>query len=204
MGDSCLSVYAAKLGLETDNIKEELIMKNNILKFGLISGSIIVGIPTLTGLIIGYGPETFKTGEIIGYSTMILSMLIIFLAAREYQNSHPQESIGFMKIFGIGAGISAIAGLMFGLYNLIYVEYIAPDFMQQYYQYYIEGIKNSGASAAEIAQQISQLESEKEMFMNPMVNFSVMFATVFLIGLVVSIISGLFQRDRNQQASLAS
>ncbi len=179
-------------------------MRHSILKFGLISGSIIVGIPLLSGLVIGYGPETFKTGEIIGYSTMILSMLIIFIAVKEYQKAHRSEVVGFLKILSIGAGISTIAGLMFGIYNVIYVEFIDPEFMQQYYQYYIEGIKSSGAAAAEIERQISQLEREKDMFMNPIVNFFAMFVTVFMIGLSVSVISGLFQKDRIKQLNAAT
>lgn len=170
-------------------------MKSNILKYGLIAGTIIVLIPVITGLIIGYGPDTFKTGEIIGYSTMILSLMMIFLAVREYQKRHPDEVVGFAKIVGIGAGISFIAGFMFGVYNVIYVTYIHPEFMQEYYQYYLANIQNSGAPQAEIDAQIAKLEQEKALFMNTTFNFFVMFLTVFVIGLVVSIISGLFQRE---------
>ena len=178
-------------------------MRINILKYGLIAGSIVVLIPVIAGLIMGYGPETFKMGEIIGYSTMVLSLMMIFFAVNEYQKKHPTELIGFAKIFTIGAGISLIAGIMFGIYNLIYVAYISPDFMDQYYAYYVETIKNSGASAESIEQQVRKLEEEKELFMDPKVNFFVMFMTVFVIGLVVSTASGLFQKDKNRQESLA-
>lgn len=175
-------------------------MQNNIIKYGLIAGGVIVLIPVITGWLIGYGPETFKMGEIIGYSTMILSLLLIFLAVNDYQKAHPEEVITFGKILLIGLGISAIAGAMFGIYNLVYVYYIDPNFMEQYYSYYVENIRNSGAPAAEIEQKIAQLESEKEMFMNPVVNFFLMFVTVFMIGVVVSIVSGLFQKSKVQQA----
>ncbi len=178
-------------------------MKNHILKFGLIAGTVIVGIPVISGFIIGYGPDSFKMGEIIGYSTMVLSLLVIFFASKEYQKQHPTEVIGFTRIFTLGLGISAIAGLMFGIYNVVYVTYISPEFMDQYYEYYLQGIRDSGAAAEEIIAQIAKIESEKEMFMNPMVNFLVMFATVFIIGLVISMISGLFQRDKNRQQAVS-
>ncbi len=177
------------------NQQGKIKVKSNIIKYGLIAGTIIVLIPVITGLIIGYGPDTFKTGEIIGYSTMILSLMMIFLAVREYQKRHPNETVGFAKIVGIGAGISFIAGFMFGIYNVIYVTYIHPDFMQEYYQYYLANIQNSGAPQAEIDAQIAKLEQEKSLFMNTTFNFFIMFLTVFMIGLVVSIISGLFQRE---------
>lgn len=171
-------------------------MKSNIVKYGLIAGTIIVMIPVIAGMIMGYDPDTFETGEIIGYSTMILSLMMIFLAVREYQKKNPEEALGFGKILLIGGGISLIAGFMFGIYNVIYVTYINPDFMQEYYQYYIQSIQNSGASQVDIDNQITQLEKEKEMFMNPLVNFFLMFITVFVIGLIVSVISGLFQRQK--------
>lgn len=177
-------------------------MKNNIIKFGLMAGTVIVLIPVITGWLIGYGPETFKIGEIIGYSTMILSLLLIFVAVREYQKTHPDEQLSFGKVFLIGTGISAVAGVMFGIYNLVYVYYIAPDFMEQYYGYYIENIRNSGAPEEHIAAQISELEQEKALFMSPLVSFFMMFASVFMIGLIVSVISGLFQTQRDKgQAS---
>ena len=173
-------------------------MNKSILKFGLIAGVVIVMIPVITGWIIGYGPETFKMGEIIGYSTMILSLLLIFVAVKDYKQAHPDTPLTFGRIFVIGAGISAVAGLMFGVYNLVYVYYIAPDFMEQYYGYYIENIRQSGAPAEQIEQEIAQLESEKEFFMSPVINFFLMFVTVFVIGLIVSIVSGLFQADKNR------
>lgn len=175
-------------------------MQNNIIKYGLIAGGVIVLIPVVAGLIIGYGPETFKMGEIIGYSTMILSLLLIFLAVNDYQKTHPDEVVTFGKIFLIGLGISAIAGIMFGIYNVVHVLYIDPEFMEKYYGYYVEQIRNSGASAAEIDQKIAQLESEKALFMSPTINFFLMFITVFVIGVVVSLVSAFFQRSRVQQA----
>ncbi len=171
-------------------------MKSNILKFGIIAGFIIVLIPVLGELIIGYGPASFKMGEIIGYATMVLSLMMIFFAVKEYQQRNPKEVLGFTKIFVIGAGISFIAGLMFGIYNVIYVSYIHPEFMQDYYLYYVQTIKDSGISAAEIDSQLAKLEQEKTLFMNPLFNFFLMFVTVFLIGLVVSLLSGLFQREK--------
>ena len=175
-------------------------MQTNIIKYGLVAGGIIVMIPVITGWLIGHGPETFEIGAIIGYSTIILSLLLIFIAVNDYQKKHPNEEIGFKKIFLIGAGISAIAGIMFGLYNLVYVYYIAPDFMDVYYGHYMEDVRNSGATATEIELKISQLEQEKEMFKSPVINFLMMFITVFVVGLIVSVVSGLFQKSKLQQS----
>ncbi len=171
-------------------------MKQTILKYGLLAGTIIVLIPSISGLIIGYGEETFATGEIIGYSTMIFSLMMIFVAVNKFQKQFPNEHTGFKQIFLIGAGISFIAGIMFGIYNVVHVLYIDPEFMNNYYEYSINNIKNSGLSVKAVEQQIAEMESQKEMFMKPSVNFLLMFVTVFAIGLIVSIISGLFQKEK--------
>lgn len=171
-------------------------MHSNIIKYGFIAGSVIILIPVVSEWFMGRGPETFRMGEIIGYSTMILSLLLIFVAVNNYQKAHPNESLSFAQIFLIGIGISAIAGVMFGVYNLVYVYYIAPDFMEQYFSYYVENIRNSGAPQAQIDKQIAQLEQEKEFFMSPWINFAVMFVTVFGIGVIVSLIAGFAQKSK--------
>ena len=173
-------------------------MSQKVLKYGLISGSFIVLIPVISGWIIGTDPETFRMGEIIGYSTMVLSLLLIFWAVKEYKATRPAESLTFTQIFLIGAGISAIAGMMFGIYNWVYVTYISPDFMDQYFNYYIDNIRNSGASTAEIDAKITKLNEEKALFMNPFVSFFAMFITVFMIGIVISIVSGLSQSTKSE------
>ncbi|MCW8880634.1 MAG: DUF4199 domain-containing protein [Kangiellaceae bacterium] len=173
-------------------------MQQNILKYGLISGSIIVLIPVISGWIMGTEPETFRMGEIIGYSTMILSLLLIFLAVNEYKKNNPGSFLSFGKVLLIGLGISAIAGVMFGIYNWIYVTFLEPEFMDQYFNYYIENIRNSGASQADIDSQIAKLEQEKEIFMNPFVSFMAMFVSVFGIGLNISLVSAFSQSSKEK------
>ena len=171
-------------------------MQQNILKYGLISGSIIVLIPVISGWIIGTDPETFRMGEIIGYSTMLLSLLMIFLAVNEYKKNNPDLPLTFAKALLIGLGISAIAGIMFGVYNWVYVTFLEPEFMDQYFNYYIENIRNSGASQSDIDSQIAKLEEEKAFFMNPFVSFFAMFITVFGIGLIISLVSAFSQSTK--------
>ena len=175
-------------------------MKQKIFKYGLLAGSVIVLIPVITSWFIGTGPETFAIGEIIGYSTMIVSLLLIFMAVNEYKQSQPERSVSFSKILMIGTGISAIAGVMFGIYNWVYVTYIAPEFVDQYYNYYIENIRSSGAPQTEIDSSIASLNEEKEMFMNPIVSFLAMFVSVFIVGLIISFFSAFTQSSKANDA----
>ncbi|MDO6428792.1 DUF4199 domain-containing protein [Thalassotalea sp. 1_MG-2023] len=172
-------------------------MKKLIMKYGLIAGVVVVCIPFIGSLVMGSDPSTYQMGEIIGYSTMIFSLLTIFLAVKEYK-VQCNEVVSFKQIFLLGIGITFIAAFMFGVYNVLYATVIEPDFMNNYFNYYIENIRNSGATEEVINQQIAQLEQEKSFFMNPLVNFSVMFASVFMIGLIISVVFAFSQSERKR------
>lgn len=162
-------------------------MQKLSIKWGLIAGTIMVGIPFISYLLMGGGPETFKLGEIIGYATIICSLLLIYVAVNEYRLLQANQQISFVNGLAVGLLVSTLAATMFGIYNVIYVELLEPGFMDQYYNYYIEQISNSGKPQVEIDQQIQAFEQEKQMFMNVYLQFFLMFITVFVIGLIVSL-----------------
>jgi len=164
-------------------------MQSVTLKWGTISGVIIFGIPLLTYFVFGGGSENYGIGEIIGYSAIVLSLLMIFAAINEYRKLQPNQRVSFGKGLLIGLLISAIAGTMFGVYNWIYVTFLDPGFMDEYYGYYIEQIRGSGKTAAEIEQAIQSYEAGKAFFASPVVQFATYFFTVFGIGLIISLFS---------------
>lgn len=156
------------------------------LSYALIAAGILVLVNLLSLLTLGTRPENFDAAEVLGYLGILLSLSVIYVAVDRQRQSMIQARIPFKEAFLIGFWICLLAGVLFGIYNIIYVEFIAPDFMESYYGYYIDQVRQSGLSAAEIDQHIAQLESEKAMFMNPLLQFSVMFFTYFAIGVVVS------------------
>lgn len=162
-------------------------MKQITIKWGMISGLIMVGVPMITYLLIGGGPETFRIGELIGYATIVLSLLLIFIAINEVRKLQDEQTIGFFKGLAVGLMISAIAGTLFGIYNWVYMSFLEPGFLDQYYDYYIEQLKASEPDPATLDSQIQSFEEQREMFANPFFQFVVMFFTVFAIGLIVSI-----------------
>ncbi|MCO7225607.1 DUF4199 domain-containing protein [Pleionea sp. CnH1-48] len=171
-------------------------MKSTILKYGLLSGGVMILIFSISFALMKPAPENYRIGEIIGYSTMILSMLVIYIACNEYRLQQPGQSVTFGQVFRLGIAISAIAGTMFGIFNWVYVEIFHPEFMEEYYSYFVESVKNSGASEAEIAETLKRLESEKEMFSSPAVQFFTMFITVFMIGAIVTLVTSFIQSKK--------
>jgi VIT1/CCC1 family predicted Fe2+/Mn2+ transporter len=79
----------------------------------------------------------------------------------------------------------------FGLYNIFYIEVLDPEFMTKYADHAIAN-QSVGKSADEIMEIRQSVTSEMEMFDNPAIQFVLMFLSVFIMGAIVSLISGFF------------
>ena len=91
----------------------------------------------------------------------------------------------------------------FGLYNVIYILWLDPQFLDKYYAYEVNQARAS-VPAAELNERLKEIQDMREMFASPAVQFIVMFFSVFVIGLIVTIISTLILKRRPAQATLAS
>lgn len=86
-------------------------------------------------------------------------------------------------------------GLDFGTQEVIYVKYMNPDFMETYYASVLADLEAS-LPESEYQERARAMEAEKELFTNPLMNFFLMFITVFLIGLIMSILSALILKRK--------
>lgn len=166
--------------------EKKYLMKKLIIKFGLIGASLIVGVPLLSIAIVGLGPDSFAVGELIGYSTIVIAMLLIIVAQLNYRKEQGGQ-LSFGDAFKIGLGISTIGGLAFGLYNTVYVLFIDPEFNEKYFAYSM-GLER-GTPAFQ--QQYAEALSGNNFMFSIEGQALLMFLTVFLIGFVISIIGGL-------------
>ena len=164
-------------------------MKNIVLKHGLYATSVVVGIPLLVWVFTP-GEPNYDLGEIIGYATMILCMAFVFLGIREHRDHQLNGTISFWQALKLGMSIALIPSLAFGIYDLLYVAYLDPDFYDAYYSQYVADLKSS-LSQDDFEKALTEIEAQKELFTNPVMQFLVMFLTVFLIGFVVSLLSSL-------------
>ena len=63
-------------------------MKKIVLTFGLISGAIISAMFMITMPLYKSGALSMDNGEIIGYSTMVISLSLIFFGVKSYRDQH--------------------------------------------------------------------------------------------------------------------
>lgn len=163
-------------------------MKATVLKYGIRS-AITIAVLFLLALTLGKNLD-YGLQEVIGYTSMVLSLVFVFFGIKHYRNYENNGVVSFGKALLIGILITLFAALAFGIIDLIYIKYINPDFTTEYYTRSVEELKNS-LSGAELEAKLAKMESQKELFMNPYMSFLLMSFTVFLIGFIISLISSL-------------
>ena len=178
-------------------------MKNPIIKYGLYSSVFLVIMFIISFLVFKEGTSG---SELFGYSAMLLSMIFVFLGIRQYREEVGKGSLSFWQGFKTGLQIVSFPSLSFGLFTLLYVTVINPEFTETYYAKMIEKTQvemtAEGATPETIEEKLAKMASEKEFFTNPFMQFLVMGATVFLIGIVASLISS-FVLKKEPKASFS-
>ncbi|HJU38017.1 MAG TPA: hypothetical protein VJ724_00490, partial [Tahibacter sp.] len=90
--------------------------------------------------------------------------------------------------------VSAVAAAVFAVATWAFYAIVGDALPQALYEFYANGIRDSGASAESIATRLAELERMKPFFWNKPLQAAVMFATVFLIGVVESALGAWFVR----------
>lgn len=166
----------------------------SIIRFGLLFGlALVIGFYA-SHLLLGTTPNNFIVSEMVGYGVMIISSLAVIMGIKDYKQNRAPAPLGFMGGLGVGLGISLIAAHVSALYNWLYLVFINPTFTTTYLQYSEQKIHSSGLEPIVIEQQLADLADYAELMSNNFTQSVLMFATVFVIGLLISVVSALALR----------
>ncbi len=168
-------------------------MQKTVLRYGLY-GAITICALFLLSLTVGKS-LSYEIQEVIGYTTMVVSLAFVFFGIKHFRDKENEGKITLGKALLIGVLISLITAVAFGLLDFIYVKYINPDFMNEYYAHSVAKLEAS-LPPEEFQEQLAKMEAEKEMFMNPVMSFVFMSMTVFVIGFIISLISSLILQKK--------
>lgn len=173
-------------------------MKKNILVFGLISGFILSAFMAIS-MYICYNSNNFEGSMAVGYASMLIAFSFIFVAVKNYRDKFNAGIISFGKGFRIGLFITLIASTMYVIAWLIDYYLFIPDFMDRYTEAMISKSRAEGDTQLELNQEISKMESYKEMYKNPVLVVLFTYLEVLPIGLVVSVICALILKRRTDK-----
>lgn len=170
-------------------------MRKIVLTFGLISGLITSGMLAISLPLLLSGVINFDNSEIIGYSSMVLSFLLVFFGIRSYREN-AGGSITFGRAFKVGILITLVSCAVYVLaWEIAYFGFF-PDFWDQYSEHFVKTMRAEGASEAAIAAKQKQMADFKRYYDNPLINAAVTFAEPFPVGLIVTLISAAILRRK--------
>jgi hypothetical protein len=173
-------------------------MKKIVIKYGMYGVAVML-IISVSAFFIFKNNHNWEVQEIIGYATIVLSLLFVFFGIRHYRDTYNAGQLGFGKGLGLGTLIALLPSVAFGL--LTWIEgWIDPEWQDKYYTHYIENVKKT-TSPEKLQAALKEIEVQREIFASPMAQFGLMFLTVFVIGFIIAIISALILR-RNKKISL--
>lgn len=171
-------------------------MKKTVLTFGLISGAISSLMMIATA---AFGKEIgFDKGAYLGYTSIVLSFLLVFFGIRSYRDNVGNGHITFRKGFAVGISITMISCACYVVtWEIIYYNFL-PHFWDYYGAHLVEKLKASGASPAAVQAKVDEVARYKELYKNPIINAAMTFIEPFPIGLIITLISAAILRRTPQ------
>lgn len=181
------------------HIQTKQTMKNTILRFGLISGSILalmLAVTTLVFKYIGFDKVGFENSAYFGYASMVAGMSVIYFAVKSYRDQHLGGSISFGRALLVGLGIVGISCVVYSLCWLVIYYNFIPTFMDDYAAFCVQKAQATGASQAQLNQTIADINQMKEWYQNPFLIFLITLAEPTPVGLLMSLVIAVLMRKK--------
>jgi uncharacterized protein DUF4199 len=179
-------------------------MNKTVWTFGLISGAILSAMMLLTiPFVDSIGSDR---GEIIGYTTMVLASLLIYVGVRSYRDNVAGGTIGFGRALAVGSLIVAVSSVCYVVTWEIMFFKLNPEYAERFRTTAIEKAKASGESPAAIQKQIQDIERFQTLYRNPAFNAAVTFLEPLPVGLIIAFVTAgvLSRKRRGSESELAA
>lgn len=169
-------------------------MLKKILTYGAIAG-VIAGAPLSAMVVVMKGHPPLRYGVLLGYLIMLIALSSIFLAIKRHRDGDLGGVIRFWPAFGMGLGISVVAGVLYVLTWETAVAATHMDFASGYAKAMIAEQQAKGVTGEALAQFTAQMEQFKIQYANPLYRLPMVFAEIFPVGLLVSLVSAASLRN---------
>ena len=175
-------------------------MKKVILVYGLIAGTIVGGLMLLTMPLWDQGIINFDNGELVGYTTMVVALSMVFFGIKSYRDNHAGGVITFWTGCKIGLMITLVAGIMYALAWEISYARMGESFTKEMNEYYLnetmEEMKAEGASEKEMQEARAEWANFAEMYKNPLIRFPVTLMEILPVGILITLASAGILRNK--------
>jgi hypothetical protein len=170
-------------------------MKKTVLRYGMYAGITLLVTGALNYVIAATVKMNYSQQEVGGYASILISMIFVFLGMKQYRDKVNGGEITYLKALKLGFLIVLLPSVAFGIFDVIYVKFMDPGFMEKYYSVALEQMKAS-LPPAEFQLKSKEMTAEMQLFANPFAQFLIMFLTVLAIGTVIAAVSALILQKK--------
>ncbi|MDX1477170.1 MAG: DUF4199 domain-containing protein [Saprospiraceae bacterium] len=151
-------------------------MQQTITKYGVLAGLVMVALGWANFFVtrpMGYG-----AAEVGGYLSIIVALTFVYFGIRHYRDMVMEGVISFRKAVRTGLLISLIPAFFMLISTIIFMV----TFGDQWMDWAMESMSD---------EQRAQYAAAPPWMLNPLFQGVVMFGTVYLIGIIMTLISAL-------------
>jgi hypothetical protein len=172
-------------------------MKQNVLIFGLILGTLLAGHMVYMVNLLYHNPD-FESNDVIGYVAMVVVFSLTFFGIRNFRNKQLNGVISFGTAFTTGALIAVLGATLYVVVWQFYYYLLVPDFLDKYFLHVLKEAARHGATASELAAKTRELEHFREMYKSPLFVILISYAEVLPVGLVVAFVGSLILKRKSK------
>jgi hypothetical protein len=179
-------------------------MKKTVLTFGLISGVVAMLLMFLTMTFVER--IGFDKGFIVGYTGIVVSLLLVPFGIRSYRENVGGGNITFGRAFAVGILITLISCICYvAAWEFIYFKlHWFQDFAEKYSAYAVEKARASGASQQVVDATLQEMKDMKRMLDNPLTNAAMTFIEPFPVGLIITLVSAALLRKKPRSTEVGA
>ena len=175
-------------------------MKKVVLVFGVIAGLILAGFVFLIEGLCGDDVISMDYGELIGYTSMAISLSMIFFGIKSYRDNVGKGKITFWKGIQIGLLITLISSVFyFGgavAYNITHPGFV-DKIMAKFAQNQTEKMKLAGKSQEEIDKVVQSAGDMVKLMNNPFIFYAICLMELSPVGIIITLLSAAILRRKD-------
>ena len=172
-------------------------MKKIVLIYGLIAGVIVGAMMMITMPLYESGTLKLDNGELLGYTTMVIALSMVFFGVKSYRDNHLKGAITFGNALKVGLLITLIAALIYGFSWEVTRLNMKGDFMVLYGEKQMEKMKAGGATEVELMEAKKKMDDFATMYKNPIIRFGFTLMEIAPVGIIISLLSAALLRKKS-------
>lgn len=163
-------------------------MLRKILSYGVIAG-LLVGIPLFSLTVATSNHPEGSYGYVIGYATMLIALSTVFIAVKRHRDIDLGGVIRFWPAFGLGLGISVLAGIFYVAAWEAALAVTHMDFAANYSKAVLDHAIAKGVSGEALAKLTAEMAQFRRQYATLAYRLPMTFAEIFPVGVLVSLVS---------------